>query len=129
MSAIITSIARNTKAGSRAATMRAISRPRSSIGWLRSRQDRTRSSTAPLGGLTVRVMGERAEIHPKVFTKIHVRYEARGAGLTAAQVERAVRLSQEKYCSVAAMLRPTVAITHETVLLDARDRACEERAG
>ena len=84
---------------------------------------------APLGGLTVRVMGERAEIHPKVFTKIHVRYEARGAGLTAAQVEWAVRLSQEKYCSVAAMLRPTVAITHETVLLDARDRACEERAG
>lgn len=73
---------------------------------------------APLEGLTVSVTGERAEVHPKVFTKIHVRYEAWGAGLTATQVERAVRLSQEKYCSVAAMLRPTVTMTHQVVLLD-----------
>lgn len=77
---------------------------------------------APLEGLTVRVTGERAEIHPKVFTQIHVRYEARGMGLTPAQMNRAVKLSQEKYCSVAAMLRPTVAMTHEVVLLDAPDR-------
>lgn len=73
---------------------------------------------APLRVLTVRVTGERAATHPKVFTKIHVRYECSGPGLTPAQVDRAVRLSQEKYCSVSAMLRPTVELTHETVLLD-----------
>lgn len=72
---------------------------------------------APLRTLTVRVSGERAQIHPKVFTKIHIRYECGGPGLTTSQVERAVRLSQEKYCSVAAMLRPAVPLTYETVLL------------
>lgn len=71
---------------------------------------------APLSALTVSVSGERAETHPKVFTRIHLRYEAAGPGLTYAQLERAVRLSQEKYCSVAAMLRPTVTMTHEIVL-------------
>ncbi|HEU5319532.1 MAG TPA: OsmC family protein [Methylomirabilota bacterium] len=84
---------------------------------------------APLVGLSVRVSGERAPIHPKVFTKIHIRYEFWGPALTAAQVERAVRLSQEKYCSVAAMLRPAVALTYETVLIDAQGRDRQALAG
>ncbi len=71
---------------------------------------------APLDTLTVHVSGERADTHPKVFTRIHVRYEAAGDGLTYAQLERAVALSQDKYCSVAAMLRPAVMLTHEILL-------------
>src|SRR3990170_2740772 len=71
----------------------------------------------PLTTLTVSVSGERADTHPKVFTRIHIRYEAGGPSLTSAQLERAVRLSHEKYCSVAAMLRPTVSKTHEIVLV------------
>jgi putative redox protein len=71
---------------------------------------------APLTTLTVSVSGERADSHPKVFTRIHIRYEAGGPGLTDAQVERAVRLSHEKYCAVSAMLRPAVPITHEIVV-------------
>lgn len=73
---------------------------------------------APLEGLTITVTGERAETHPKVFTRIHTRYEAWGKGLTAAQVGRAVHLSQEKYCSVAAMLRATATLTHEIAVVD-----------
>lgn len=74
---------------------------------------------APLDSLTIAVSGERAATHPKVFTRIHIRYEFGGAGLTYEQVERAVRLSHEKYCSVSAMLRPAVPITHEIVLAGA----------
>ncbi|NUQ39420.1 MAG: OsmC family protein [Caldilineales bacterium] len=57
----------------------------------------------PLTGLTVRVQGERAEDHPKVYTHISVEYVARGA-LDAAKVQRAIELSEEKYCSASAML-------------------------
>lgn len=84
---------------------------------------------APLEGLTITVTGERAETHPKVFTRIHLRYEVRGKGLTPRQVERAVRLSQEKYCSVAAMLRPTAALTYEIVLFDRPAGRAERLAG
>jgi putative redox protein len=74
---------------------------------------------APLASLAVSVSGDRAATHPKAFTRIHIRYEAGGPGLTHEQVDRAVRLSHEKYCPVAAMLRPAVAITHEVVLAGA----------
>jgi len=72
----------------------------------------------PLTTLTVSVSGERADTHPKVFTRINIRYEASGPGLTFAQIERAVRLSHEKYCSVSAMLRPVVPITHEIMITE-----------
>jgi len=72
----------------------------------------------PLTALTVSVSGERADTHPKVFTRIHIRYEAAGPELTYAQLERVVRLSQEKYCSISAMLRPAVPMTHEIVLAE-----------
>ncbi len=74
---------------------------------------------APLESLTLTVSGERAAAHPKVFTRIHIRYEFGGPGLTYEQAERAVRLSHEKYCSVSAMLRPAVPITYEIVLAGA----------
>jgi putative redox protein len=72
---------------------------------------------APLERLTIAVEGERATEHPKVFTKIHVRYEFAGDGLQREHVEKAVSLSMEKYCSVSAMLKKSVEVTHEIVLL------------
>lgn len=54
---------------------------------------------------------ERAATDPKVFTKIHVHFVVGGPGLTAAAVERAVRLSHEKYCSATIMLAHTAQIT------------------
>jgi putative redox protein len=55
----------------------------------------------------------RAEEVPKVFTKIHVHFVVTGDGLNAAQVERAVKLSAEKYCSASIMLSKSVEITHD----------------
>ena len=63
-------------------------------------------------GIEVRLTAEQAEEHPQVFTSIHVEYVFRGDGIRAADVERAIELSETKYCSVSAMLRASVAITH-----------------
>jgi len=57
----------------------------------------------PIEGLEVTVRGERAEDHPKVYTHISVEYVARGP-LDADKVQRAIALSEEKYCSASAML-------------------------
>lgn len=66
----------------------------------------------PFTGLKVDVDADRREVHPRVFTAIRLHYTVRGHGLDPAQVRRAIQLSQERYCSVAAMLRPTVPLTY-----------------
>jgi putative redox protein len=83
-----------------------------------------RKMRAPLEGLTMEVDAERATEHPKVFTKIHLRYRAWGAGLEDEPVRRAVDLSQEKYCSVSAMLKKSVPITYD-VVVERADRRSE----
>ena len=67
---------------------------------------------APLDSLELNVTAEETEDHPRVFTHIHVEYVFHGDGLRAHDLERAIELSEEKYCSVSAMLRPAVSITH-----------------
>ncbi len=62
-------------------------------------------------GYQMDVSGERADDHPKVFTKIHVDFVFTGRDLKEKPFEDAVRLSVEKYCSVAGMLRTTAEIT------------------
>ena len=57
------------------------------------------------------VEAERADAHPRVFTKIHVRYVIVGAGVDPKDVERAIELSEQKYCSVSAMLRASAEVT------------------
>jgi len=63
------------------------------------------------------VEAERAETEPKVFTKIHVHFKVSGNGLTEQLVERAVKLSAEKYCSASIMLGATAQITHDFELV------------
>lgn len=65
-----------------------------------------------LTALRVEVEAARREEEPRVFTRIELIYHAQGPDLDAATVLRAVQLSQEKYCSVAAMLRPAVAMRY-----------------
>ena len=60
----------------------------------------------------VTLTGERAETVPKVFTKIHLHFDVTGFDLSEKQVERAVQLSADKYCSVSIMLSGSVAVTH-----------------
>jgi putative redox protein len=57
------------------------------------------------------VNADRAEDHPKVFTRIHVHYILQG-NLNEKNVERAIQLSMDKYCSVTHMLNKTAQITH-----------------
>jgi putative redox protein len=62
-------------------------------------------------GCSVKLQAERAEVDPKVFTKIHFVFTVTGDNLPRAAVERAIALSHEKYCSASAMLAHTAAIT------------------
>jgi putative redox protein len=66
--------------------------------------------------IIVELAAERAEDHPRVFTQVTVIYRVRGKGLNRALVERAVSLSDGKYCSATAMVRKSAAITHEVVI-------------
>ncbi len=66
----------------------------------------------PLEALEVSADFQRAEKHPRVYTTIHLRYKFRGA-LDVKKVERAIGLSENKYCSVSAMVGQTAKITHE----------------
>jgi putative redox protein len=59
----------------------------------------------------VSARGEQRTEHPKAFERIAVHYEVRGQGISATAVERAIRLSEEKYCSVAATVRGVATIT------------------
>lgn len=68
----------------------------------------------PVTDVQVEVKGERAETEPKVFTKIHLHFIVTGKGMLANQVERAVKLSAEKYCSASIMLgRAGAQVTHD----------------
>lgn len=59
----------------------------------------------------VDVTADEAEEHPKVFTKFHLTYNFYGSELDSATVERAIKLSEEKYCRVHAMLSKSSVIT------------------
>jgi putative redox protein len=61
----------------------------------------------------VEVEAERADTEPRVFTRIHVHYIVTGRGVQGRHVERAVKLSSEKYCSASVMLGATATITHD----------------
>ncbi len=70
-------------------------------------------------GCEVTLTAERADTVPKVFTKIHLHFEVTGHSLSEKQVERAVMLSADKYCSVSIMLSKSVAVSHSFSVKDA----------
>ena len=67
----------------------------------------------PIVDCAAEINAERAEEIPKVFTTIHVHFIITGNNLNQTQVERAVKLSAEKYCSASIMLSKSVVITHD----------------
>ena len=77
-----------------------------------------RKARQPIADCSVDAEAERASTEPKVFTKIHLRYAVAGRGLDPKQVERAVKLSKDKYCSATAMLAKTAEITFEIAIVD-----------
>ena len=72
----------------------------------------------PVSDCVVDAVAERAPAEPKVFTRIHLNYAVAGRGLDPRQVERAVRLSKEKYCSATIMLAHSVEITYDVRIVD-----------
>jgi putative redox protein len=72
-----------------------------------------RKARQAVTGCVVELDADRAANDPKVFTRIHFKFVVSGRGLVPAQVDRAVKLSKEKYCSATAMLAKTAEITTE----------------
>ncbi len=64
----------------------------------------------------VEVNGELTDEHPKYYHKIHIRYIFRGRDLPMAKLEKAINLSQDRYCGVTEMLNKAAEITHEIVI-------------
>jgi putative redox protein len=86
-----------------------------------------RKARQPITDCVVDAEADRAAEEPKVFTRIHLTYRVTGNGLDPKQVERAVKLSKEKYCSATAMLAKTAEVTFEVVLADALASTAEPR--
>jgi len=61
---------------------------------------------------------ERSDKHPKVFTKIHIEYVFYGHDLNPVHLERAIELSQNKYCPVTPMLKSSVDISTSYRIID-----------
>jgi putative redox protein len=70
-------------------------------------------------GCSVKLTSERAEVDPKVFTKIHMHFTVTGKGIPASAIERAVAMSHDKYCSASIMLAKTAEITTSFELIEA----------
>jgi len=71
-----------------------------------------------VSGCEVKLQAERSELDPKVFTSISMHFVVTGKNLKREVVERAVKLSAEKYCSASIMLGKTAAITHSFELVE-----------
>lgn len=70
-----------------------------------------RKMRLPFTGLEMHVTADRADEHPTVYRKIDIEYVVFGHNLDEEKVRRAIELSQEKYCSVSAMLRKACPVT------------------
>ena len=79
----------------------------------------------------VEVRGERRAEHPRAYTRLEVRHIVRGRGVSEKSVAQAVELSESKYCSVAATLRPAAEIvsTYEIIEDDGAGEAVEDVKG
>ncbi|NJS36789.1 MAG: osmotically inducible protein C [Brachymonas sp.] len=69
-------------------------------------------------GCSVKLQADRAEVDPKVFTKINMHFTVTGKGLQATAVERAIAMSHEKYCSATIMLAKTAEVTTSFELVE-----------
>ena len=66
----------------------------------------------------VEITGERAEEHPRKFISFHINHIVHGRGVSEKALSDAIELSDTKYCSVAATVRPTAKITTSYEIID-----------
>ena len=67
---------------------------------------------------SVEAKADVSEAHPRVFTKIKLIYRLKGPDLSRNKIEKAVQLSQDKYCGVAAMLKQAAPVEYEIIIED-----------
>jgi len=77
-----------------------------------------RKSGQKISNCEVKLTAERADKEPKVFTKIHFHFVVTGRSVKPNTVERAIKLSHEKYCSASIMMEKTAEITHSYEIVD-----------
>ncbi len=70
-----------------------------------------------LEGMEIKIEAEKTENHPRVFSKIKIEYLFRGKDLKESDLKNAIELSQEKYCSVSAMLNKTAELSYTWKIL------------
>ncbi len=78
-----------------------------------------KKSRADITDCVAEISADRADTDPKVFTRIHIHFVVTGRNLKAEIVERAIKLSAEKYCSASIMLGKTAEITHDFEIIEA----------
>ena len=69
-----------------------------------------------LDGFEVQLSADQTDEHPKVFRGIHIKYIFRGKDLPMDKIQKAVTLSEERYCGVSAMLAKACPITRQIVV-------------
>jgi len=68
--------------------------------------------------VVVELDSERAPEDPKIFTSIHFHFKVTGKGLKPETVERAIKLSHDKYCSASIMLAKTATLSHDFEIIE-----------
>lgn len=71
-----------------------------------------------VSGCEVQLNAERADVDPKVFTRIHFHFKIKGRHLKPEAVARAIELSKDKYCSASIMMGKTATITHDFEIIE-----------
>ena len=71
-----------------------------------------------LSDCQAQVSAVRSDEYPKVFTKIHIHFIIKGEQINHSKVEKAIKLSAEKYCSASIMLGKTASVTHDFEIIE-----------
>jgi len=87
-----------------------------------------RKKRVKLSGFSLEVEAKQADEHPKIFTRIVLRYVFTGNNLRATDLEKAIELSESKYCSATAMLRKSATITHDYEIIETDEVPSDTRA-
>lgn len=66
----------------------------------------------------IEIEADRADDHPKVFTRIHMHFIVKGGDLSPKRVEQALSLSIDKYCSASAMMAMSAKLTHDYEIIE-----------
>ena len=88
-----------------------------------------RKSRQKVTGLTVRTRGVQNEVHPQYYKEIYLRYTVKGKALERSRVERAIRLSEEKYCVVSQTVNGKAKIFVEYQIVEDDDTEPQKQLG